>query len=364
MRAGITCLLSLAVGAASAATTPEGAQKTEPISAKPPVLLNPKSSPAEKIASAARFIGDYALQLHDLKLQGDRSVVSTTGKSIWTVSYPALEKRVELRALTPDDPDYKRLDKNKDGRIDYLDHSQELLSTFRTHIPIENEELAEAADLLRRIDRRIKAISEKHKELSLWSSPLKMKERTVFGTTLVDPDPLSTGKHLQLKYSENGDEFHRLIYYNRGSTGGCTLKIRIIRSETRGVLAALYAPHFTYARSCVILDKFVAKGTLRQELLKIIQEERFQEPGPSGLEHRAITGVLALNTLAHTGAIPDLRWDKHPRSELGYSILADGEQHVFLCQPLKLKRGYNPAMPLVVKLSSLPKVQKLASPKN
>lgn len=320
-----------------------------------PSMIDPTSTPAQKTEHGARLVGAYAL----LKKQGLRKiteagVVESLGKGRWTIDYKKLGQRVSLRALSPEDPEYKRLDKNKDGRIDYLDHKQSAFTTYRTIKPIENEELAEAAALLRRIDQRIASLADHYEELSFWGTPLKTKEKTFFNETYINPVPTASGKLLQFKYTTDANRYHRLVYQNRDKQHPFNLSIRVIHSELSRRLSALNAPHFDYSRSCVIFEQFDAKGELRQELIRIVQEERFAEPGPIGIEYRAIVGASGLTDLARNGKFPDLRWQHQPGENYWYSILLDSDQLILLCQPVITKPGWNPFLPLVIRTSDLP----------
>jgi len=330
-----------------------------------PEILAPGVNDADKASYAARLVADYALTVEGVERINEAGRVTGTARDKWTVRYDKLGRRVTIHALSKDDADFKRLDTNANGQIDDDEFRPKAVKTFRTNPfgqHVEDDELKEAADLLRRIDKRIETLKGKYAGLSYWTEPIKTIERHVRDECYVEPDTTSSGKLLQFDYIDC-NQTHRLIYRNRDNGERCDVSIRVI-SASIGGRYSIAPRHSSYARAWLIVDQLTADDKLREELVQIIQEETFKEAGPAGIERRAWFAAVALAHMAITGKFPDMRWDRPHGNwfEGDYSfIMRDEDQLILLALPLKPKVGYNPSLPVSVKVAPLPKVANAGS---
>jgi len=322
-----------------------------------PTILAPEVNDTEKASYAARLVADYALTVDGVKQINEAGRVTGKARDKWTVQYDKLGRQVTIHALSKDDAEFKRLDTNANGQIDDDEFRPKAVKTFRANSfgpHIEDDELQEAADLLRRIDRRIETLKGEYAGLSYWTEPIKTIERHVYDECYVEPDAKSSGKLLQFNYIDC-NQTHRLLYHNRDRGERCDVSIRVIAASIGGRYSVV-PPHSSYARAWLIVDQLTADEKLRKELVQIIQEETFKEAGPAGIERRAWFAAVALAHMAKTDEFPDMRWDRPHGNwfEGDYSfIMRDEEQLILLCLPLKPKVGYNPSLPVAVKVARL-----------
>lgn len=318
-----------------------------------PKILDPGVSDAEKTSYAARLVAVYALTVEGVKQINEAGRVTGEARDKWTVQYDKLARQVTIHALSKDDDEFKRLDTNANGQIDDDEFRPKAVTTFRTEpfgSHIEDDELEEAADLLRRIDRRIETLKGEYAGLSHWTESIKTIERNVYDKRYIEPDEQSSGKLLQFNHADCNQR-HRLVYHNRDNQERCSVSIRVIAASI-GNRYSVVPPHSSYARAWLIVDQLTADEKLRKELVQIIQEETFKEAGPAGIERRAWFAAVALAHMAKTGKFPGMRWDRpHGKwFERDYSfIMRDEERLILLCLPLKPKVGYNPSLPIAVK---------------
>lgn len=322
-----------------------------------PEILDPGVSDADKASCAARLVADYALTVEGVERIHETGRVTGAARDKWTVRYDKLGRRVTIHALAKEDAGFKRLDTNSNGQIDDDEFRPKAVKTFRANSfgpYIEDDELKEAADLLQRIDKRIETLREEYAGLSNWTEPIKTIERHVHDRCYVEPDTTSSGKLLQFNYIDC-NQTHRLLYHNREEGERCDISIRVIAASIGGRYGVV-PPHSSYARAWLIVDQVTANEKLRKELVRIIQEETFKEPGPAGIERRAWLAAVALAHMAKTGTFPDMRWDRpHGKWFEGDCnfIMRDEERLILLALPLKPKAGYNPSLPVSVKVAAL-----------
>lgn len=312
------------------------------------ILLNPKAEEKKRVTEAARFIAQYTCRVLEGLDAGMGGTVVEEAKGRWVVRYPKLKKQVRIAALAKKDEGFKKLDRNSNGWIDSQgDFDYKEVFTYRPQNLREEKvsELPKAAALMQRIDRRVTAIAGKHAGLAAWGKEIKTVKRKGFGTEYLEIDPRSSGKLLQLRYVADLNRYHRLVYHNRDNHNRCSLSFRVISSATGRTLAGLYDPWFPYGDGWVIAEEFAGSKELRAELIRVLQEESLQEPGKAGIEYRGWMGAHALAHHHAAGSFPDLRWQRPGRSQWQTILKRKGEV-IFLCPPLKLKTGYNPALPV------------------
>lgn len=318
-----------------------------------PKILDPDVNDADKASYAARLVADYALTLEGVKQVNEAGRVTKSAGEKWNVQYDKLARQVTVHVLSKHDIEFKRLDTNTNGLIDHIDYSvwrSKILKTYRDSAD-ESDKLKEAAGLLRRIDRRIETLKGDYAELSHWNEPIKtIKYRS---SNHVKPDPKSSGKLLQFDLMDFHPQ-HRLVYYSQQNP--CRLKIRVVAAATRN-LTSVMPPYSHYARAWLFVDRITAEEKLRKALIRIIQDEIFKEPGPAGIGERAGISATALAHFAETNQFPDLRWVQPNGNGIGNyaTVMRDEKQLIFLCEPTTRKAGYNPMLPVAVKITHLPK---------
>lgn len=316
-----------------------------------PKILNPQIDNAQKASHAARLVADYALTIEGIKRIDEVGVVTKPAGNKWLVQYDRLGRRVILHALSKNDADFKRLDADVNGEIDHRDIDRtKLVKTIRTNHYDKTDELKEAANLLRRIDKRIETLKGKHAGLSHWNKQIKTFPNRNNKNHLV-PYEWSSGKLLQFN-TDSITRRHRLLYRNREEK--CSFSINVNRLTGGKEFHVVEPQHLKYARARLQVDSITADDHLRKKLVWIIQEELFKEPGPAGIEQRARFAARPLAHFARTGKFPDMRWQpSHLTSDVyPFSVVVrDEKQLMILCPKLDF-RVYS-VLPMAVRVERI-----------